>query len=1168
MAEAHPVGFRWVMKAKERGATVIHVDPRFSRTSAMADLWVPIRAGGDIAFLGGLVRHVLEKELYFREYVAHFTNASVILKESFEDTEALDGLFSGWDPEKGAYDTASWQYEGDELDRPRRDPTLQHPRCVFQVLQRHYARYTPEMVERVAGVPPDLFRKVADALVAASGPERTAAICYAVGWTQHSKGVQIIRTAAILQLLLGNIGRPGGGILALRGHASIQGSTDIPTLYDILPGYLTMPQPGEDLDGYVERAGHRSGYWANLPSFIVSLLKAYYGKEATEENDFGFGRLPRITRNHSHFAFFAEMMDGKVDGLFVMGQNPAVGGQHSRFERAALSRLKWLVVRDLVEIETASFWYDSPEVARGELKPRDIDTEVFLFPAAGHAEKEGAFTQTQRMLQWREKAVDPPGDCRSEAWFIHQLALRLKAKAEASGDPRDEPLRALDWWYPADETGDPHMEAVLAEINGWRTLEGGAPPPPSPGGGTAPTGATLDAAAGGGGPSGHVHAVGRDGRPHHGPQVEDFAALKDDGSTACGCWIYSGVYGPDGHNKARSRDPHGPYGHGWGFAWPKDRRILYNRASARPDGRPWSERKKLVWWDEDAGRWTGNDVPDFPTDKEPGYEPPEGATGMDAHPGDAPFIMHDDGLGWLFVPTGPQGRAPAHALRAPGVARPKPPVRAADQPGREPHAPAGQPLRVVARPEVPLRAHHLPPHRAPHGGGDEPLPQPPGRAPADLLRRALPRARREGGGGQRRLDHPRHPQGRRGSAGAGDPAHPPPAGGRRAGDPPGGRALPLGHHGAHHRGQRQRPHPPLHGAQREHPRGEGAPVRRAARPPAQGSGAGGVARGAHRRRRRLPRSRHGGGKLGGARGGRRPRPPRHPGRGGLMAIGDGLKSTNQGLHHYARDGVTVGFFTDPTVCIGCKACEVACKEWNGVPADDLLWEGTSYDNTGALGASTWRHVKFLEQEGRMGAQVAGPMTGRDEDPFRWLFASDVCKHCEVAGCLEACPTGSIVRTETGGVYVQDDVCNGCGYCVVGCPFGVIDRRPDPLPGAGGAFKCTFCYDRQKSGLAPACAKACPTESIQFGPLDELRKRARRRLDVLQTQGWDDVALYDPTDTSVKGIHAFFLVPGDPSALGLPPRPEVPTAFQPKAWTSALLTSAAMLASALLAFAFL
>jgi len=662
MAEAHPVGFRWVMKARERGATVIHVDPRFSRTSAMSDLWVPIRAGGDLAFLGGLVRHLIENDLYFREYVVHYTNASVILREDFRDTEDLDGLFSGWDEERRAYDKTTWAYDSEETARPRRDLTLQHPRCVFQVLRRHFSRYTPEMVERVAGIPPALFERVADELTAASGPERTAAICYAVGWTQHSKGVQIIRTAAILQLLLGNIGRPGGGILALRGHASIQGSTDIPTLYDILPGYLPMPHTGRgetELETYYANNAKLGGLWHGLPSYLVSLLRAYYGERATEENDWGWRWFPKITRDHSHFGFWTEMVDGQVEGLFIMGQNPSVGGQHARLERRALGRLKWLVVRDLVEIEPATFWRDSPEVKRREMDPREIDTEVFLFPAAGHGEKDGAFTQTQRMLQWRQKAVDPRGDARSEAWFVHGLAKRLIARAGESDDPADEPLRALDWWYPEDERGGPVMESVLAEINGWYvdpergsaedgaidgTSEGAVPAPEA-----AETGITGESRTAGG-PPGAVYRKDREGRPHHGAQLAGIPALRGDGSTACGCWIYSGVYGPDGVNRALRRAPRGPYGHGWGFSWPDDRRILYNRASARPDGRPWSERKKLIWWDGEKGEWTGLDSPDFPVGKPPDYRSEEGAVGVDLQPGDAPFILHDEGLGRLFVP--------------------------------------------------------------------------------------------------------------------------------------------------------------------------------------------------------------------------------------------------------------------------------------------------------------------------------------------------------------------------------------------------------------------------------------------------------------------------------------------------------------------------------------
>jgi len=661
MAEAHPVGFRWVMKAKENGATIIHVDPRFSRTSALADIWVPIRAGSDIAFLGGLVRHVLENNLFFRDYVVHYTNASCILRRDYRDAEdQATGFFSGWNEENRSYSSDTWAYEGGDLSRPKRDLSLQDPQCVFQKLKRHFARYTPEMVEKVCGIPPQLFQKVVDTFVRASGPEKTAAICYAVGWTQHSKGVQIIRTAAVLQLLLGNIGRPGGGILALRGHASIQGSTDIPTLYDILPGYLKMPIAGENdtLKAYLDAYTSKSGLWSNFPKYATSLFKAYYGARATPANDFGYQWIPKLTGNHSFFEFLYEMLDGKVEGLFLMGQNPAVGAQNSRLQRKALAKLKWLVVRDMVEIEAASFWYDSPEVERGELKTEEIETEVFLFPAAGHAEKEGAFTNTQRMLQWREKAVEPPGEARSESWFLHQLALRLIERAKQSSDPMDEPLRALDWWYPENERGEPKMEAVLAEINGWRTLpmkEGtgrpdGRPPNDGDRGPKAPL--TFD---------GTLFPQDREGKLHHGPQVADYNELKDDGSTACGCWIYSGVFNRDGVNKALRREPNDYLGHGWGFAWPSDRRILYNRASATPEGAPWSERKKLVWWDAEKGNWGGLDVADFKKDKPPDYQPRDGEIGLDGQPGDGPFILHEDGLGWLFVPKGLQdGPIPTH----------------------------------------------------------------------------------------------------------------------------------------------------------------------------------------------------------------------------------------------------------------------------------------------------------------------------------------------------------------------------------------------------------------------------------------------------------------------------------------------------------------------------
>jgi formate dehydrogenase major subunit len=498
MAENHPVGFQWVMEAREKGATIIHVDPRYTRTSAMADIWVPLRAGSDIIFLGALVRHVLENNKEFREYVVSYTNASTILREDFRDTEDLDGLFSGWNSEKAKYDPETWLYQGsprkpsdgkaghseaggghgkdrggeaEDAAKYESDPALQHHRCVFQVLKRHFARYTPAMVERYCGVPHDVFHKAAEAFTSASGTDKTAAICYAVGWTQHSKGVQIIRSAAILQLLLGNIGRPGGGILALRGHASIQGSTDIPTLYDILPGYLPMPffeADSHKLKDYLAKHSARTGLWWGFDKYFISLMKAYYGDAASQENDWGFDWLPRVSGDHSHFGYWLDMAAGKLEGLFVMGQNPAVGAANGRLERKALAKLKWLVVRDMVETETASFWYESPEVERGELSPETIATEVFLFPAAGTAEKSGTFNHTQPLLKLREKAVDPSVDVRSELWFIYHLGRLLKQKASNDNRPRNAGLRALTRQYPTEgRHAEPSDEEVLQEINGF-----------------------------------------------------------------------------------------------------------------------------------------------------------------------------------------------------------------------------------------------------------------------------------------------------------------------------------------------------------------------------------------------------------------------------------------------------------------------------------------------------------------------------------------------------------------------------------------------------------------------------------------------------------------------------------------------------------------------------
>ncbi|MDQ6839991.1 MAG: molybdopterin-dependent oxidoreductase, partial [Actinomycetota bacterium] len=632
--------------AKARGATVIHVDPRFTRTSALADIHVPIRAGSDIAFLGGIVNHILSNGRDFREYVAAYTNASALVDDDFADTEDLDGLFSGFDPGTNTYDPTSWQYEGaaapaaaGRRQQPaargeqhgsgganigvrevHRDPTLTEPRCVYQILKRHFARYTPEMVEQTCGVTQADFLAVAEALCANSGRERTSAFVYSVGWTHHTVGVQYIRAASILQLLLGNMGRPGGGILALRGHASIQGSTDIPTLYDLLPGYLPMPHAGLDtsLATYVDNNGTDVGFWGHMDAYTVSLLKAYWGDAATADNDYAFGWLPRITGDHSTYQSVLGMIEGSVKGYFVVGENPATGTANGRLQRAGLANLDWLVVRDFNEIETASFWHDGPEIETGEMVTTEIGTEVFLMPAAAHTEKDGSFTNTQRLLQWHNKAVEPQGATRSDLWFYFHLGRIIRDKLAASTDPRDEPVLKLTWDYPTSgPTADPSAEAVLAEING---------------------------------------------RGPDGP-LSSYTELKADGSTTSGCWIYTGVYA-EAVNQAARRRPGSEQNLAaleWGWAWPANRRILYNRASADPHGRPWSERKAYVWWDAPSQRWTGEDIPDFVATKAPEYRPGPDDVAEKALGGDAPFIMQSDGMGWLYAPNGlSDGPLPAH----------------------------------------------------------------------------------------------------------------------------------------------------------------------------------------------------------------------------------------------------------------------------------------------------------------------------------------------------------------------------------------------------------------------------------------------------------------------------------------------------------------------------
>jgi formate dehydrogenase major subunit len=695
MAENHPVAFRWPMKAKvEHGAKIIHVDPRFTRTSAMADIYAPVRAASDIAFLGGVINYVINSEKwnndpFFKSWVTNYTNASTIVGEEYKDAEDLEGVFSGLMEYKGGvpewpfngfvgeYDNASWHYAGcrvrgggevactqqsgeqsvgardheprpgaapadpkalggppfDGLVRsllqppPRRDLTLQHPRCVFQIVKRHFSRYTPEMVERTTGCPRETFLKVAETILGNSGADRTTSFAYAVAWTQHTNGPQIIGCCALLQLLLGNFGRPGAGIMALRGHASIQGSTDVPTMYHSIHGYMAHPtalKQHDSLRQYLAMETVPTGYWANTPKFMVSYLKSMYGDAAMKENDFGYEWHPKIIGDHSHLPMFVAMNAGKVKGMLCIGQNPATS-LNAKLERAAMRKLEWLVVKDNWIHETANFWKTAPEVKSGEVKSQDIKTEVFFFPVAQVAETEGTYTNTQRMLQWHFKAAEAPGDCRTDVWFTYQLGKRLKKLYANSEASRDQGFKNLTFDYESDdpkerEHGEPDVKKLLKEINGYYSADPGK-------------------------------------------HVEGFAALKDDGSTACASWIYSGVFPAPDKNLAASKQPDSPGQRGadlnWGYAWPANRRLLYNRASADPAGKPWSERKKWVWWD--GQKWTGYDVPDFAVTTAPTAKPKQGGIGLDALSGTDAFIMKPDGVGWLYVPTGlVDGPLPTH----------------------------------------------------------------------------------------------------------------------------------------------------------------------------------------------------------------------------------------------------------------------------------------------------------------------------------------------------------------------------------------------------------------------------------------------------------------------------------------------------------------------------
>ena len=649
MAENHPIAFRFVVEAKRRGATIIHVDPRFTRTSALADIHAPLRSGSDIAFLGGIIHYILENDLWFKEWAMAYSNIAHIIDEGYEDVDANGGVFSGFDADQEAYAEKTWQYEGKTVPPateehavkgsssgkqsmrkgpPPEDRSLQHPRTVYQIMRRHFSRYTPEMVERRDGLPPAGLpagrRRPGEELGAR--PDGCLLLCGRLDASLDRRADHPSRhdhSGASRQVW----GDRGGGIMALRGHVSIQGSTDIPTLYNMLPTYLPQPNAFQDhasLDRYLDVETPPTGWWNNFPKYMVSLLKAWYGENASADNQYGYGHIPKLTGDVSQLPMTLAMADGVVKGQFILGQNPLVGAVNADLVEKGLGKLDWLVVRDFAMMESANFWQSGRLVEKGETSPDRIGTEVFFLPAAMPGEKDGTVTNTSRLVQWHDVVCEAPGDSRSDLWFIYHLGARLKRLYANSREMRDAAIQALTWDYPLKgERREPDAEAVLKEINGYTVADR--------------------------------------------KQIASYQELKDDGSTACGGWMYCGVFPEEGRNLARSRKSDGPGGKGnhldWAFAWPSNRRTLYNRASADIDGRPWSERKKLVWWDEASAQWTGDDVPDFVLTKRPDERPDwsKEPVGMEALGGDRPFIMEADGHCQLFVPSGlKDGPLPAH----------------------------------------------------------------------------------------------------------------------------------------------------------------------------------------------------------------------------------------------------------------------------------------------------------------------------------------------------------------------------------------------------------------------------------------------------------------------------------------------------------------------------
>lgn len=626
-AENHPMSMKWIMRAKkERGAKLIVIDPRFTRTAAKADLYVPIRTGTDIAFLGGLIKYIIDNNLYFKDYVVNYTDASFLVDPNFKIPDELDGVFSGYDEKARKYDRSTWKYQVDENGVIKKDPTLQDPRCVFQLIKRHYARYTIDMVSQITGAPKDKIEEAYKLIASTGKPDKVCTVSYAMGWTQHTVGTQYIRTFAIIQLLLGNIGMPGGGINAQRGEGNVQGSTDHGLLFHILPGYNPTPVASDvDLKKYIEKYTPKTkepksvNWWKNRPKYIISYLKELYGDKATKENDFCYNYLPKRDddQNCSWLMIWDQMYKGKIKGFFAWGQNPACSGSNAGKVREALAKLDWLVYVNLWDTETSSFW-------RGPgMDPKKIKTEVFLLPCASSVEKEGSVTNSGRWAQWRYKAVNPPGKAMPDAEIVNELYWRVRKLYEKEKGVFPEPIIHLNWPYgPKDKNGKvKHIDThtVAKAINGYFTED--VP----------------------------EHPVDKKSYKK-GQQVPSFVYLLDDGRTACGCWIYSGSYTDAGNMMAR-RGKEDPTGLGlypnWAWCWPVNRRILYNRASVDPQGNPWDPKRAVLKWDPVAKKWIG-DVPDGPA-------PPLAAEG-----GTLPFIMKPTGVGTIFGNGLADGPFPTH----------------------------------------------------------------------------------------------------------------------------------------------------------------------------------------------------------------------------------------------------------------------------------------------------------------------------------------------------------------------------------------------------------------------------------------------------------------------------------------------------------------------------